>query len=49
MLIEPDDDVSDIITIGQELMKAMTMIFNFKDQMIGFYDKNKTLILTHKN
>ncbi len=43
MLIEPDNDFSDIITIGQELMKAITMIFNFKEQMIAFYIKIKHL------
>lgn len=38
MGISPDDEVDYLITIGQEILRAFTTIFDFGERRIGFYD-----------
>jgi peroxiredoxin len=40
--ISPDDEVSHLITIGQELLRAFTTIFDFENKLIGFYDMSES-------
>ena len=39
MGIIPDDVEHDIITLGQEVMKAFTTFYNFGSKKIGWYNK----------
>lgn len=41
MGIAPDDEISNLITIGQEIMKGLTVIFDFKKKEIGFITKDR--------
>lgn len=40
--ISPDDEVSHLITIGQELLRAFTTIFDFDQKRIGFFDMSNS-------
>ena len=40
MGIVPDDVEHDIITLGQEVMKAFTTFYDFGSKKIGWYNKD---------
>ena len=41
MGIAPDDEINNLITIGQEIMRGLVTIFDFKDKKIGFIVDDK--------
>lgn len=51
MGIAPDDEINNIITIGQETMRGLVTIFDFKKNEIGFIvdDKNRKNRLKYNN
>jgi len=40
MGIAPDDELDNLITIGQEVLRGFKTYYNFKDKKIGFLPKD---------